>query len=142
MRHALTHNLCEAVWTGDVERVRELIRLGAEVNGCREDGHSPLHLAIEQLYDEIVELLLDAGADIERRDEDGGWTPLIHAVDIVSDASTQGERPPDNKLVSLLISRGADLAARTSKGRTALSVARRYSNDETARVLLAAGAQD
>jgi len=32
------------------------------VNGCREDGHSPLHLAIEQMYHELVELLLDAVA--------------------------------------------------------------------------------
>jgi ankyrin repeat protein len=51
-----------AIW-GDVEAARVLIASGAEIDARGEDDFTPLHNAVEQGHTEVVELLLDAGAN-------------------------------------------------------------------------------
>ena len=66
----------EAVRIGDLERVRKLIRSGANVNESKQmRGSSLLHLAIEEGYKDITLALLEAGADIHAKDKDG-WIAL------------------------------------------------------------------
>ena len=77
---------------------------------------------------EMAELLLDAGADIEIRDEYDN-TPLIEAC--------YSDNAP---LVKLLVSRGADVHARKYRQETPLTVAAQSASAETARCLLAHGA--
>ena len=57
----------------------------------------------------VVELLLDRGADIARRDS-AGWTPLHHAV----------ARNARQSVIELLLQRGADTTAADSRGWTPL----------------------
>lgn len=77
----------------DVER---LIGLGADVNGLDELGNYPLCMAAEIGYVEIVRMLLDAGADPNRKDK-RGRTPLGCAR----------SRSNNEPMIKLLIQRGA-----------------------------------
>ena len=76
---------------------------------------------------ETAELLIVAGADINARD-DGGWTPLHIAATCDS-----------KDVAELLIAAGADPNARTEDGKTALRLALDDS-DDVAKLLIAAGA--
>ena len=65
----------EAILSGHAESVKSLIRGGADINAQRDDGKSPLNVASEKGFTDIVRILLDNDADIENRDNDGR-TPL------------------------------------------------------------------
>jgi ankyrin repeat protein len=82
---------------------------------------------------------LDAGADINARDADG-ITPLMHAVhgdrpEIANPAAT--DHP---EIVELLLSRGADVNARTDTGFVALFWTARYGHAGGAKLLIDHGA--
>ncbi len=63
---------------GNAARVRELIDSGVELN--QFDGllsWTPLHYVVNGEHEEIARLLIDAGADVDARNEDEiGETPL------------------------------------------------------------------
>ncbi len=66
--------------TEDATRVRELADAGANVNLLRY-GCTPLCMAAEYGCEAVVRALIEAGADVEKKDEqDGGMTPLSLAV--------------------------------------------------------------
>ncbi len=71
----------------------------------------PLHSAAAASQTEIARMLLDAGADVNARQE-GGFVPL-HA------AAQSGNA----ELAELLLERGADKALATEDGRTATDIA-------------------
>src|SRR5579884_4053132 len=70
-RSSLMTRLHEAVAESDVERVRELLAEGVDVNARDEDGATPLHYAGGERDSEIVRLLLEAGADLSLVDRQG-----------------------------------------------------------------------
>ena len=85
----------DAVWRGDGDVVCQLIAAGADVNATAPDAQwPPLHLAIEQLHRDIVLVLLSAGAALEFDVDGTGATPLVHAIDIESDAAWQTYHEP------------------------------------------------
>lgn len=93
-----------AIYAGPVALVRALIELGADVNYEATDGFPSLIAAIDRQAPgrhEILELLLDAGADVQQRGLND-YTPLHHAVS-----------RDDAVAVTMLLDRGADPAART-----------------------------
>jgi ankyrin repeat protein len=45
-----------------------------------EDGCTPLYMAAKRGHEEVVRLLLDAGADVNKATTDSGWTPLFVAA--------------------------------------------------------------
>jgi ankyrin repeat protein len=117
-------SLSDAVWAGDLSGVDAAIRAGVDVNAA--DGHRqpPLHLAIEQMEVAIARRLIEAGAEVNR-DLGRGWTPLVHAVDIESDAACQAGLSPDQvttALTELLLASGAIPTDR------AVELARDYGN--------------
>ena len=63
----------KAIRSGDLERVRELIRSRANVNARRQGYRegSLLHLAIQEGYKEIALALLEAGVDVHAKDITG-----------------------------------------------------------------------
>lgn len=122
--------LHEAAYFGCDRNVRNLIIHGAKLNITDEQGRTPLHLACtnhpsrQELslmttffgvenkgYRKGADALIAAGANINAQDKDG-WTPLHHAVYGAHD-----------KLVSLLLDRGANPAIEAKGGITALDVA-------------------
>ena len=64
---------------GNVQRVRELLDCGADVNVRNHKGQTALHCAAKAGFDQIVALLLDRGADVNAKD-DKGATPLATAL--------------------------------------------------------------
>jgi ankyrin repeat protein len=66
-------------------------------------------LAIEQRWIEIARCLIEAGADVNQ-ERDTGWTPLVHAIDIESDAAWQTRYETGREsmeLTALLLAAGA-----------------------------------
>lgn len=125
-----TSELSSAVADEDVDKVRELINKGANVN-AKEDGYSkitPLFIAVETGNIEIVQLLLDNGAKINAQDK-GKQTPLMRLDD---DATTE--------LVGLLVRYGAKVSAADKEGHTALILAAGGSNAAVVKALIDAGA--
>lgn len=74
-RHALLH----AISRGDVVTVKGMLAMNIGVNFVQE-GTTPLHLAAEKGYVEIVQVLIDHGANARVQDA-SGKTPLEIALD-------------------------------------------------------------
>jgi ankyrin repeat protein len=68
-------DLHKAASAGDVERVKELLKKGADPNTKDEKGRTPSHEAAYWGHVNVVRLLLVYGADPAVKDEYGG-TPL------------------------------------------------------------------
>jgi len=106
-------SLFAAVATGDLARVKRLaIDCGVDPNVREDDkGATPLHVAAEYGYSEIVEVLLEHGADPNIRDK-YGETPLHVAAAF-----------GNSKVVEVLLEHGADPNARDDYGATPLHYA-------------------
>jgi ankyrin repeat protein len=63
--------LYEATRDGDIKKVKSLIADGVDVNSRDWNGGTPLHLAVSHGGPDLVELLLDHGADINATDKYG-----------------------------------------------------------------------
>ncbi|QTN34351.1 ankyrin repeat domain-containing protein [Akkermansiaceae bacterium] len=94
--------------------VAELIRVGADIHRAGIHGWTPLHMAAARGQVEKARLLIDMGADVNRRiDIDGLETPLMEAAH-TGHPST----------VRLLLEHGADPTMRdTMNERTPLEIA-------------------
>ena len=64
---------------GNVDRVRDLLDRGADVNVRNHKRQTALHCAAKAGFTDIVALLLDRGADVDATDDDGR-TPLAAAL--------------------------------------------------------------
>ena len=123
-----TYPLEYAIYHGPLALIRALVDLGAGLNHGEETGFPSIIAALSTDREdrhEIVELLLDAGADIEQRGVND-YTPLHYAA-------TRN----DARAVELLLSKGADPAARTrfDEYTTALQEAERLGYREVAEIL-------
>jgi uncharacterized protein len=121
-----TTSLARAAKGGDVEVVRLLLAHGANPSLPTVPGVTPMMMAAGTGYSgrdsrgryqteeqamEIIKLLLDAGADINQRANDGGTA--LHG------AAGRGR----NELVKMLVASKADLTIKDARGRTAADVA-------------------
>ena len=74
--------LFTALREGDVPAVKDVLADHPEVVESRDsDGATPLHLAALEGRRDIVHMLLDAGADVNARDERFGATPAGWAIE-------------------------------------------------------------
>jgi ankyrin repeat protein len=94
--HNTPKSLCWAAKQGDTELVRKLVDIGADMDE-RDGSWTPLHLAVVEGHDRVVQILVEGGVDKEALDQEGR-TPLHLAV--ASDHPT---------IVEFLIESGADL---------------------------------
>lgn len=157
-------SLSIAAQRGKLDTVKLLLERGAKVDLKNRDGRTPLSIAVQFGYFQfhgplpgihnseffvrhysIVQLLIEAGAEIDTRDEDGQTPLLIVCRWFVFDETAKllldngatvncqnvwGETPlfwatkyGDVCRVSLLLERGADPNLETSSSKTPLSVA-------------------
>jgi ankyrin repeat protein len=124
-------DLFHAVQRNDAAAVQQSIRNGVDVNCVHErDDTTPLLKACENGYDEIVRILLEAGADARWKNKDG-WSAILQAC----------VRREYLSIVEMLINHDKDLLEMASNyGTTPLLTAVYHQQSETVRFLLDRGA--
>ena len=75
----VNEELVNAIIGKDPDRIRFLIKKGADVNMRDSGGFSPLDTAARNRSPSIIEILMDARADPNSADNDG-FFPLLHAI--------------------------------------------------------------
>jgi ankyrin repeat protein len=98
---------------------------GIQIDVRNQAGETPLMMAALKAEVDAAGALVAHGAAVQK----DGWSPLHYAA-------TGGSAA----IVTLLLSRGAPLEARSPNGSTPLMMAARYGNEEAVDALLAAGA--
>ena len=102
--------IIKAAKSGDAERVSALLANDKSlVNARDKDGSTPLHCAVWKGHQQVVALLLQAGADVNAQNENDHWgTTPLHAAAHANQAA----------IAQLLIDHGADVQATDREGRT------------------------
>ena len=114
-KNVLQRSLHNAASNGDAEQVERLLHGPAkkfvDLNGPDEEGTAPIIYASCFGHQEVVQALLDAGAEVDRQDKNQ-WTPLMWAMT---------NRHKD--IAKMLLDNGASPAVKSSSGRTAFDFA-------------------
>lgn len=114
---------------------RALLKRGADPSIRDISGRTALFYVCsfhDVCYSEIIDILLEYGADINSTDNEGN-TALLR----IADKEVEGDRTHLD-----LIARGIDVNIRNNAGETALSIARKHGHSYLISELLAAGAID
>jgi ankyrin repeat protein len=109
----MSNELMAAAHAGDLAQVRRLLAAGADANARDENGWTALMKAcynaeLKHGFAEVVQALIDAGADIE--------APIGYGVRPLMLAAGYGE----TAVVEALLKAGADVLAQNEGGYTAL----------------------
>jgi len=163
----------DAVYKGDFEKVKEFVKNGVDVNSKdpQQLGSTALHLASQYGHLEIVEYLVDNGADTSEMTivdyVNCGWLPKVkEAIESGTNPNQRVQRPYDDgrgtieeantllinaveyghlEIVKYLLKRGADVNLKgfsfNDGSQTALYQARERNHTEIIKLLQDAGAQ-
>lgn len=63
--------MCDAAYEGEVDRIRGLLKAGADVNAREEAGWTALHMAVVGGEAAVIRMLLDAGAYVNAKTKYG-----------------------------------------------------------------------
>jgi len=122
-------DISSAAAVGDLARVKELLDGRADLVGDAAYGLQPLHLAAHTGRQEMAELLISRGADVNALDARNGAPPILYAV-------LRAPAP----MIEMLLAKGADPSGRAEGGVSALHLAAQRGLAEVAELLLARGA--
>lgn len=106
-----------ALASGDLEKVKLMIKYGADVNmaypepSYYKDSY-PIFTAVYYSNPEIVEYLIENGVDIEVTDS-YGYTPLMNSISSLS-----------YNMAEILVNNGADLSVKNNDNHTAVDIAK------------------
>jgi uncharacterized protein len=127
----LGHSLASAICGTQKSTVHRLIEHEVDLEAPQGDfytGGAAIHVAVNENCGEILELLLEHGANIEARDN-CGYTALALAVVMRT-----------TKIVQLLLQNGADTTSQSKEGETPLHLAAMGDYDGVVQLLLDFGA--
>ena len=120
------------IWTacrkGDLERVRQLIQEGQDVNRDNSIGMTPLMWAAYHGHDRVMQELIRAGADVNGKGN--------YKLTALHRASSCGH----SSVIKTLAEAGANLNVQDEWGKTPLIRAARYGQDQVVQELIRAGA--
>jgi ankyrin repeat protein len=131
----LASSLRSAIEAGNINKVDELIKLGAPIATKYKDGLTPLHVAVQQRHIKIAALLIAQGANVNAEDKNG-LNPLYRAVEkdqseLIALLEKAGAIYPlheaiksiDIDCIQMLIEAGAKVKLQDINGNTALHLA-------------------
>jgi cytochrome c len=121
--------LHDAIKAGDLVSARSLVAEGADIDEVDFSTGTPLHIASVKGEFDIVEMLLDAGADINSEEYSKSETPL-HWAALGGTA----------RIIERLVIAGAEIDARNEFQNTPLLIAVDFGHAEAARKLIELGA--
>ena len=110
--------------------MRLLLEAGAVKDAATTDGATALHMAAQESQLEVVQLLIESGADKDAAATDDRATALCIAA-----------KKGHSEVVLLLLEAGTDKDAANAKGVTALHIAAKNCHSKVVRLLLEAGAK-
>ncbi|XP_060756112.1 ankyrin repeat and SAM domain-containing protein 6-like [Neoarius graeffei] len=117
-----------ALKLGNAQLVKEILEEDpSQVNMANADGASPLMIAAVSGLLEVVQLLVERNADIDKQDGVHGWTALMQAT-------YHGNKD----VVKYLLSQGADVNLRAKNGYTAFDLVMLLNDPDTELVRLLA----
>lgn len=117
----------------DLETVRAIVEHAGSEQLQEPWGSLALYLAVNREDPDIVELLLNHGADPNGKVDEGD-TPLHSAIPVNS------YQPPDTRVIQLLLENGADVNAKNDSGNTPLHKAMQLPYVDIVQLLLEWGA--
>lgn len=132
--------LHEAILDQDIERTRALLAPSQGINERDRAGMAPIHYAVLEDRVELVEMLLQVGADLDIA-VDTSEAEVAHYVSLheffpLHIAANRNSL----EVADLLIARGASVHRTTDDRRSALHIAARKGNHRLARLLIDHGA--
>ena len=107
----------KVVYENDFEKFKEMVSKLEDINIVNKYGWTLLHITIRRDRRDMVEYLLDNGADIDKTDG-VGWTPLMEAI--------MDDMP---ELVKYLVEKGADKTIANQRGATAPMLAQKFGRE-------------
>ena len=113
-----------------------LIKSGADLNSrsiINDAGEAPLHWAARRGNSDAIEVLVNAGANLDMQTTDRGLTPLMRALE--SDTNSVFI-----ETITFLLEGGADPNVQDNNGNTALHYAARFGRDYAISPLIEHGA--
>lgn len=139
------NELIAAAENGNIDKVRQLILSGADVNATENNNDrekSALTMAAKNGFTKIVQLLIESGAALEQR-----YNFLQHDLNEENDETKIGSTPlmlasasNHNDVVELLINAGADINNHDERGFTSLHYAAENQCKKVIEILIKAGA--
>ncbi len=126
LNKTLTESLMPVMYKQDFIKVVKLVLAGADANLIYYSLPIICHAA-QHNRKEIVKILIQAGADVNYKDNNS-MTTLIHIA------------RTNNQIAQILINAHTDIDAKDNRGYTALSWAAGFNAEETVRLLIQAGA--
>ena len=134
--------LCSAVRrNADIEVLRLLLSAGANIDAQDGEGETALIAAVRQGRDEMVELLIDAGANPDIHRYVQGDTALLCLARKDFNGSPRSKGHGERlRLARRLIKAGADHEAKDVSGATALNILAEFGTSEFLSLLIQAGA--
>ncbi len=131
---SFAESLHEAATNGDINKVKNLISKGADVNKIELDGTTPLHMVAfggampsTEKHKEVANLLIFHGADVNAKNIFSS-TPLHNAA--FNDRF---------EIAKLLIEHGANINTKREDGATPLNLAKSQNNTDILRLLIKNG---
>jgi ankyrin repeat protein len=114
----------EAAYNGNIDLVREILKTEPDRDARSSFGGTALHDSMFQKNAEIVQLLIDAGYDVNAIGPANGYTPLHDAVWANNPAAAK-----------LLLKHGADQTIKGKDGLTPLDKAKKENKAELVQIL-------
>lgn len=115
-------NVTAAFWCAQYNRPQILyflLKAGADQKVYNSIGHAPIHTAITNGFQDVVEILLTQGIDPDYPEQQQNYTPLILLADNANNVNHL-------KIAQLLLDAGADRTKTDSYGYTAAQRADRF----------------